>query len=840
MTTPGKENFFAKSKKGYRKLPNWGKAVIIIFLSCFLLLTAGWFVMAWYIHQNKKELLEKITDTVGDNINGNLHIENMEPALLNGFPNISIRLIGVTLSDSMYTTHKKNLLNLQSVYVKINAFSLLSKRPKIMKVTIADGSVYLFTDKNGYSNTYLFKKDKDKPKKGKGKEIDIANFGVENVLFTFDHFERNKQFKVTVNNLNGVIKRRNGGLLDIKTNTKAYFHQLGFNLARGGFVKNKNLKAPLHILFNTQTKELKLPQQNINVDGTIIRFGCVFNFGHVPADYTIDIYAPSIGFKEGTSYLSRHIAKKLDSFDLKNKLTVKVKIDGTFQYPDTPMVNAQWQTTSNVLSTSYGDLEKISLKGQFVNTFVPGKGRGDANSAIIINSVSATYYEIPFIADSIVLYGLVNPLMKLKIASRFPVEKLDAVVEDIFDFEGGYADINLNYTGPVLATDTFRHSMFGHIRIKDAALTYIPRSLFFKKCNVNIEFTGSDLFLRNTTLSSPSSTVNIEGTAQNFMNVYFLDPGKVNFNWNINSSRINLNEYISLIAPRQKKTTRKKKSGNYKVAKIAGRLEYLMEKSSMHLQTNITHLTYKRFDAHNINAHIALTDKGINLSDVRLQHAGGNLTASANLLANNGNSPFDIKAKVNNIRIDKLFYAFENFGQQTLKHEHLQGLFSADIDVKGSLKSDGHLVKNSMNGRVSFTLSNGKLSSFPPLESINKFVFKNRDLSNITFKTLKNDLHINHGKITINPMSIESSALTINVDGVYAFDKGTDISIAIPLRNPKKDEERVAKGLKPKKDKGIIVYLRAQDGDDGKVNISWDPLKKGVRDDGLDDDVKQE
>jgi hypothetical protein len=32
-------------------------------------------------------------------------------------------------------------------------------------------------------------------------------------------------------------------------------------------------------------------------------------------------------------------------------------------------------------------------------------------------------------------------------------------------------------------------------------------------------------------------------------------------------------------------------------------------------------------------------------------------------------------------------------------------------------------------------------------------------------------------------------------------------------------------GLKPKKNKGLTVYLRAMDGRDGKVHISWDPLK---------------
>lgn len=631
--------------------------------------------------------------------------------------------------------------------------------------------------------------------------------------------------------------------MDIHADTKAHFHQLGFNLEKGGFVKNKDLDADLHILFNKKTKQLKLPKQEIEVDGTDINFACEFNFGNKPANYTIDIDAPSIGFKEGTSYLSRHIASKLDSFDLEKKIAVQVLINGSFQYPDTPLIHAWWQAKNNVLITTFGRMEKTNLKGEFYNNFVPEKGRGDDNSAVTITTMDAEFAEIPFKADSIVVYGLINPLMKLKLVSRFDVEKLDAIVGNTFDMKGGKADVNLNYTGPVLSHDTFRHSMYGHIRIADAALTYIPRSLSFTKCNVDIEFLGNDLILKNTSLSSKRSTVTINGIARNFMNVYFLDPGKVVFDWDIKSPLIDLNEYKTFLAPKRRKVNTGQGKGNHKVAKISDRLALVLDKSNMFLHVNVTRLLYNHFDAQNINADIDLTDAGIGLRNVKLSHAGGSIAANAYLKTSGASTPFQMQGKVSNVKIDKLFYAFDNFGQATMSEANLKGALSADINVNGVLKETGELAKRSMNGRVSFVLNNGELNNFPPLESIKKFAFKKRNLSHITFNTLKNDLDISNGKIKINPMSIESSALTINVAGIYAFDKGTDLSMAIPLRNPQKDRDLIAQGKKPKKDKGIVIYLRAVDGDDGKVSISWDPLKKGVKDSARissGEDVKQE
>lgn len=838
MTAP----VLPSSPKGlWRSLPKWARIGLYFLMAFFLLVFLAWGALAWYLKSRKTELLAKVTQAVSEQIEGHFEIKDMEPALWKHFPNISIRLVGITLSDSLYPAHKKNLLELGSVYIKFSPLSLLTKNPKVSKITVADGSVYLFTDKDGYSNTYLLKKkERAGNEGGPKKKWDIDRFGIENVLFTYDQFERNKQFKVLISDMHGRIATK-GDVMDVSTETNAHIYQLGFNLQKGGFVKNKDLEAPLHVRFHRDDRSLELPMQKVWIDDTPLFVQCRFAFGARPASYSIRINAPEIGFKESVSYLSRHIAQKLDSFDLKNKLAVQLDVNGSFQYPDTPLIYARWQTSDNLLSTSYGQLKQARFRGTFFNYYVAGKGKGDDNSAITFTGLQAAYSGIPFVADSVVLYGLVNPLMKLKIAASFPVEKLDEVLYTTFDMKSGHADLKLDYTGPVLSQDTFRHAMWGYIRIKDAALTYLPRNLDFKKCDIDIAFNGNDLEIKNTSLSSQKSTIKLEGKASNFMSVYFLDPGKVRFDWKINSSMIDLNEYKAFLAQRGKPNNTRTKKGNYKIAGIANRLGAVLEKSSMYLNVDVGKVVYRSFEARNIHTDLSFTEDGISLGQVRLQHAGGKIDASAHIGATGGSSiPFEMRAKVEQVKINDLFFAFENFGQGTLTYRNLKGLLSAQVDLRGSLKSTGELMSNSLNGKVDFQLGKGELNDFPPFETIKKFVFKKRNLSHITFNELKNSLSFHNGKMKISPMSIESSALTIRVDGIYAFDKGTDISIAIPLRNPQKDSLLIAQGKRPQKDRGIVVYLRAQDGDNGKVNINWDPLKKGVRDSTSNADVMME
>jgi len=833
--------FLHKSREKYKGLPRWAKVIIVCLLAVIFLLVLSWFAMSYYINHHKRELLSKITAEVSEQVEGNFHIEDIEPALLQGFPNIAVRLKNVTLSDSLYYQHKKNLLQLGSVYVKLNIFSVLTKHPEILKVTIADGSIYLFHNKYNYSNTYLLQSKKKKKKNG-GKSIEINRFGIENVLFTFDFFDRNKQFKIGFKEFNGSIQRLED-LWKIRADTHVHFYQMAFNLAKGGFLKDKDLDAVLHIEFNTRTKKLELPKQFIKVNGTNIKAGCVFNFGMKPIDYTIDIDAPSIGFKEGTSFLSDSIASKLDSFDFARPIAVTVLVNGSFQYPDTPLVRATWKTNDNKLSTSFGDFDEAQLSGFFYNYYLPGRGRGDDNSAVSISGFKGNFVEIPIRIDTFLLYGLINPFVKVNLQSKFPVERLNDVVGNTFDFKGGTADINIHYAGPVSNKDTFRHSVNGHVIIRDGAFTYVPRKLGMNKCNINIVFRDQDLLLSNTTLATKRSSFRVDGIARNFMNVYLKNQGDVVFNWTINSPQIDLGDFRSFLTQRGKSGRARTK--NRKLGSISDNINTMFDQSDMLLNVDVKKLRYNHFEADHILAQVNMTSDKIEFRNVSLNHAGGHVAANAAVDVAGQITPFRIQTNINRVKIDKLFYAFDNFGQQTLNPGNLEGALTAKIDVNGSLNANGDLIKRSMAGKVSFVLNNGELNNFEPLLKVQKFIFKKRNLSHVTFEELRNDLDIYGGKIRINPMTITSSAAIIKMEGIYAFDRGTDISIAMPLRNPEKDKELIAKGKKPKFNKGIVLYLRAKDDEKGEVSISWDPLKKGVKDKNDDghnpeDDVTQE
>ena len=116
-----------------------------------------------------------------------------------------------------------------------------------------------------------------------------------------------------------------------------------------------------------------------------------------------------------------------------------------------------------------------------------------------------------------------------------------------------------------------------------------------------------------------------------------------------------------------------------------------------------------------------------------------------------------------------------------------------------------------------------RLIDHEPLQRIQQYVLKNRDLKNVEFAELKDTFDIKNGDIYIHRMPIQSSALTMYIEGIYSFADRTDISIQVPLTtlvSKPEDYKNIDNG-RP----GPSIYLRAKE-KNGQVKIGLDVFKK--------------
>ncbi len=826
-------------RRGFKKLPLWSRVLIFIMSGLLLLLIIAGAGFSWYIQANKAKILKNITGQLSERLQGTLTIKDMEPSVWKNFPSFSIKLEKVMLCDTLYPIHKIPMLQVDGLYLQIDLKSLLTQHPEIEKITATGGIMHLFTDSSYYSNTYLLKPKKNSSQKKKGKQLEFNHITLENFIFISEHRPREKKFEIQIRELETAISVRDS-IWRISAPANLHIVQLGFKLSKGSFLSNTDLRGNLELEFNQNSKDLTIKKKLLVVNGEKVLFGGVFHFARKPVTFSLLIDAPAIDYQKAVALLNQHIQDKLDMVKVKNPLKVYTTINGRFTYPDTPRVQVNFETKGNRLTTDYGVLESATFKGTFNNEVVQGAGHSDHNTAIGIPALTATWEGIPVTVTSVSIFDLLDPFIRFRIQSQFPVRQLNNIVGRSYSFGSGNARVDLRYSGPVLPDNKDDRMLNGNILINNAALTYVPRGLNFEKCNINLLFTGNDLFIKNTVLHAKGNELRMEGSAKRFTNLYFSDPQKVLIDWNIQSNLVNLNHFTGFLGKRAGNNPGKKINPYVKIQQFNQQLNQLLETGSMNLTVDVKKMIFEKFEGQHIKAHISLLASGITIKDFHIAHAGGYLDLSGNINQSAASNPFNMKVRVVNAKVDKLFEAFSNFGLKGLTDKNIKGLVSADVNLGGGFTDAGRLLPYSYHGSVDFSLQNGKLLNFDPLVKIQKFAFKRRNLDSVVVKPLNGRFDIAGGKVVIQPMNIETSALNINVKGVYGFQGGTDINFEIPMRNPEKDKIRIRNGLTPKTKQGIVIYLRATDGEDGRIKISWDPAKKGWQGGDADDAVEPE
>lgn len=786
--------------------------IIGITLGIILIL---WLGIAAYVAINKKELLKAVSSKLNSNINGKLTIENMEPSLIRGFPGISVSLKNVLLRDSLFDEHGHNLLKAKEVFVALNIFSLIARDPEIQKLSIHDAEIYLFTDSLGQSNNAILGEGSTNKKKTKREKINRIEF--KNVLFIQDNKQKNKLFNFDIRALSAKFDFNDKGWdADIKTNVKV--NSLTFNNKKGSFIKNQLVRAKLDMSYENASGILSIPVQPITIGEEKFDIGGKFRSTKTASDFKLTIIAPEIEFKNAITLLTKNISAKLGNYNLKKPFFAKAVIQGSLKKRGDPQILINWAVKNNDLTISGEKIRNCSFTGYFNNEFKKGFGFNDFNSAIGFADLKGSYYNIPFTADTIRIINLKKPVFEGRFHSAFALEKLNNLSgSESFHFQKGTARFNIFYRAPYNKSKSIEPYINGTLRLNNATLNYNPRNLSFSGINGLFVFKGQDLFLQNLQAKSGSNSFTMQGSLINFLNLYYTDPKRIKVDWHVKSPQVNLSEFLVFLERR--KAFRNKDANNRSTARLFNQLDQVLEEANVHVVLEAGKLVYRRFEATKVHSSILLQKAGIELQNVSFNHAEGRLQIEGNIDQSGPINRFKINSRIINVDITKLFYAFENFGQDAIVHQNLKGIFNSKTQVSGLMKENGQMVPRSIDGSVIFDIRNGALLNFEPMQKIGNFAFPNRDFSNIFFTSLKNTLEIKGNKITIHPMYIQSSVLNLYIEGVYGIPTGTDIALRIPLRNPKRDIGLSDSLKRERFDNGIVLNLRGQDDENGNVKF---------------------
>lgn len=248
----------------------------------------------------------------------------------------------------------------------------------------------------------------------------------------------------------------------------------------------------------------------------------------------------------------------------------------------------------------------------------------------------------------------------------------------------------------------------------------------------------------------------------------------------------------------------------------------------------------RKFKAEKIGGSLSYKPGLVNFKTLNLTSMGGLISGNGFIIQNTDDKSFNTRGNfdLNEINIKSAFVSFNDFGQDFLKAENINGNLSGNMSVIIPFDSLLKIYVKSITAEGKYRIIDGFLIDFAPVKQLSSFI-ELSELENIRFEKLENDFFIRNNALYIPLMDVNSSAADLSVNGKHGFDNDYEYHVRILL------SEILSKKLKKPRpnttefgaveDDGLgrtSVLLKIEDkGEEVKVGYDVEAARNIIRDD---------
>ncbi|MCE7062574.1 AsmA-like C-terminal region-containing protein [Dyadobacter sp. CY343] len=778
-----------------------------------------------WVYRNREKIFRSVQEIVNENLNGNLEIGDFKFRPFYGGLGLNFTLSKVRLTDSLYQKHNKPFLEAELLHVALDLKGFYKGNIRVKNLVLQDGSLNMFTMRDGYSNLTIFqsgnKKKKDK-KEGNGDILDkLGNLRFINFSVAFADSVKKKYYGALFHDATNIIT-----LTDTTTNASfagsVLFKGLTFKPEKGGFLVNQETNIALALAYDSDEKKLNI-HPSILESATRDKIGITgdFDFSDTIRNFSMNFTANKIAVKDAVPLLTKRLRNQIDSLGIQAKVDTKVKVIGQLASQNKARVDVEFETDTFNYELPVGVLRNLKAAGKFTNQADTTRVPEIWNSTLIAPKVTGLFEKIPF-TFKFSVKNFENPRAVLDGRVDADSTNLGALLDETrYKFKSGTAKIDFHFNGSLKnfynsAKDRFDGKIIGKASLNNIAMDYVPRKVKLSRINGDFTFNEKAVVFKDLHFHDGHNMLYLRGQLLDLIPYLFGSPKPLRANVDINIPKWKVTWLESLFAARTNVSTKKRQK-----LKLADLLDNAIDKMEVVAKLDAKELQYRLFTARDVKGQFTIKENAVSIEYFVMKAFGrGNFRVSG-VMDNSGKGQprLAVSGRVSNADVHSVFSSFDNFGQKTITSDNLKGILNTDFKFEANLNNNVRLIPSSMKGDLHFDLTNGYIIDFEPFMKMKKLIFKKRNFERVKFAPIRNDIRLRGQEIEIAPMEIESNVLTLYLDGIYSFGNKTDINIQIPLSNLKKrDSTYVLDPNNEEKKGGSKIFLRAID-ENGEVNI---------------------
>lgn len=755
------------------------RRLIVLLLILSLITTASILLINFFKGDKIKQML--VTE-LNKHLTVEVSVEKIEITFLKSFPYASLDLSNIAMKPPANLPEAPGLLHAQKISLHFNLINILTGKYVIRSVEISNASLSIWVGDNGKSNLDIWKNEAG----GSSKDVD---FDIQRLTLThskiyYRNLSRNDDIALHINSLRlrGAIQQKQ---FLLKANGDFFTDRLllqGTSIipARKAIISSK-------IDIDLNKKFFDFGESTLTYADIPIQFKGKYDFNKNPS-INFAVSSEKIDINKLLSLLPSSVTKPLNDYKPSGKLTINGFVKWDINSFSSPRIVSSFDLANGelVYQEKGVTLNELLAKGTFNYS-------GKKNSEVInIHSFSGEIKSGKF-KGSTIIHSLSNPKVNLILNANANLEDVASFLKrtELLNVKGKII-ANIKYDGYPESQTRIDKQTSGQVTLVDTYFDYYGNPI--RDLNATIELRDNKVYFDGLTCSIGGSDIKTNGYIDNLIG-HILNPEQdLHASINLFSDKLILEDILALAIT---------KEDNQKSESI------FPPHISFDAVVSVNALTYKKLNTQTISGHFNLNDDVLRGKDIYIKALGGNI--SANGLINGRyktKAQIITKATFHNVDIKRLFYEFNEFGQNGLVSKNLKGKANATVDFATSLNSDLTVNQETVEAIADLEIQNGELNDFQPLQALSKFLDAD-GLRNVKFETLKNHIEVSRKTVLIPQMEIKSSSLNLVGYGTHTF--GNDIEYHVNMR--------FSDLLKSRKKKNVIPENAIEDDGLGKPRL---------------------
>ncbi|WP_375562559.1 AsmA-like C-terminal region-containing protein [Bernardetia sp. OM2101] len=366
-----------------------------------------------------------------------------------------------------------------------------------------------------------------------------------------------------------------------------------------------------------------------------------------------------------------------------------------------------------------------------------------------------------------------NDLLTYEGKNYLPEEYKDETLKD-FEVE---ALLNIN-SKDLLASDFFKNT---DLKLTDLHGKFRQHKLKVEGLHGDFSMRKGDLSIKNFSGRLGKSDIKLEAQLFNYFDSTKTSKAKVK----LVAQNLDVNEIMNYEEPKKESNKSLNKVGETALAANHDSVFniFSIEFPNLELDAKVGDLTYHNYHLTNITTQMRSTSEHyLYIDSLSFGSADGHFGLNGYF---NGSDPthiyFDSDLKIDDADLDRLFFRFDNFGQDFLVKENIHGRISGTVKSKVRMHTDLVPYLSETEAHAELNIRDGSLVNFPPFEAFSDYM-GDKNLQNVRFGELANIFNIKKGNVDIPRMEISSSLEYMFISGTQNFD--TDLKMNYVVEVP--------------------------------------------------------